>query len=164
MDASIEFNPILNKSNEISFYFGYQYLETADKDVEDEIKSGKIFKVGSTGVIRPVQLVEYGGLFNRPKHSGVAKLSYTYIPFALNANIRAVMKDKYGFADRNSNLILDNANEYAPGYVLWNVNITKSFNNFDLKVGVENLFDRTSLQYTPEIPGRIVYAGIGAHL
>src|SRR5690606_24714989 len=110
------------------------------------------------------QLVEYGGLFNRPKHSGVAKLSYTYIPFALNANIRAVMKDKYGFADRNSNLILDNANEYAPGYVLWNLNITKSFNNFDLKVGVENLFDRTSLQYTPEIPGRIVYAGIGAHL
>src|SRR5690606_17500793 len=64
VDASIEFNHILNKSNEISFYFGYQYLETADKDVEDEIKSGKIFKVGSTGVIRPVQLVEYGGLFN----------------------------------------------------------------------------------------------------
>lgn len=164
LDASIEFSPMINKANGLSFYFGYQYLEAADKDVEDDIKAGRIFKTGSTGVIRPVQLVEYGGLFNRPKHSGVAKISYTYLPWALNANIRAVMKDKYGFADRNSNLILDNANEYAPGYVLWNINLMKSFNNFDLKIGVENLFDRTSLQYTPEIPGRIIYAGFGAHL
>lgn len=164
LDASVEFTPMISKSNEVSFFFGYQYLETADKDVVDEIKAGQIFKIGATGVLRPVQIVEYGGLFNRPKHSGVAKLSYTYLPWALNANVRAVIKDKYGFADRNSNLILDNANEYAPGYVLWNINVTRSFKYFDLKAGVENLFDRTSLQYTPELPGRIIYAGIGAHL
>lgn len=164
LDASIDFKIADTKTNELSFFFGYQFLETGNKDVIEEIESKQIFKTGSTGVVRPVQLVEYGGLFNRPMHSGVAKISYTYLPLELTAYLRAVMKGKYGFADRNGNLILDNDNEYAPGYVLWNLNFTKSFKMFDLKVGVENMFDRTSLQYTPELPGRIIYAGIGARL
>jgi outer membrane receptor for ferrienterochelin and colicins len=163
-DASLDLKVIETEQNEISLFFGYQFLETGNKDVIDEIESKQIFKTGSTGVVRPVQLVEYGGLFNRPMHSGVAKLSYTYSPLELTAYLRAVMKGKYGFADRNGNLILDNNNEYAPGYVLWNLNFTKSFKMFDIKLGVENMFDRTSLQYTPELPGRIIYAGIGARL
>lgn len=164
VDASLDVKIADTKTNELSFFFGYQYLETGDKDIVEEINAKHIFKTGSTGVIRPVQIVEYGGLFNRPMHSGVAKLSYTYLPWQVTGYLRAVMKGKYGFADRNGNLILDNDNEYAPGYVLWNLNLTKSFKMFDLKVGVENMFDRTSVQYTPELPGRIIYAGIGAYL
>ncbi len=160
LDASIDYTPSLWKDNSISFFFGYQYLETGDKDVVDDIQGKRIFKVGSTGVTRPVQLVEYGGLFNRPMHSGVAKLSYTYVPLEMNVYLRAIMKGKYGFADKNGNLILDNDNEYAPGYVLWNINASKRFGNFRVNAGVENIFDKTSLQYTPELPGRIIFAGI----
>jgi len=140
---------------------GYQYLNSADKDKLDDIRQGKILKVGATGVIRPVQEVEYGGLFGRPKHSGVFKLEYENTKIGSTVNLRTIIKDKYGYADLNSNGILDNANEYAPGYAVWNITITqKVLKYLNVQAGMENIFDKTDARRTPELPGRIFYAGI----
>jgi len=143
------------------FSAGYQYLNTADKDKLEQIRQGKILKVGATGVIRPVQEVEYGGLFGRPKHSGVFKLEYDNHRSGTTINLRTIVKDKYGYSDLNSNGVLDNSNEYAPGYAVWNITVTQNVLKYlNVQAGMENIFDKTDTRRLPELPGRIFYAGI----
>jgi outer membrane receptor for ferrienterochelin and colicins len=145
----------------LSFSAGYQYLEAYDKEALELIRQGKILKVGSTGVIRPVQEVEYGGLFGRSKHSGVFKLSYQNDAFGFGMNLRAIVRSRYGYADLNSNGILDNNNEYIPGYAMFNSSITKNFGSLiTVQAGVDNILDRTDPKLMPEYPGRTFFVGI----
>ncbi len=138
---------------------GYQYLEAKDKDIIDAINNGTIYKVGSTGVVRPVQLSEYGGLLNRSKQSGIVKLSYDSEKLKTVFTIRTVLKGRYGFADKNGNGILDDDNEYAPGYLLWNTSISHQIlKNISILFGIDNIFDHTNPDISPELPGRIIYS------
>lgn len=157
----VEAELVVKPISALTFSAGYQYLEAFDKEAIDKIKKGEILKVGATGIIRPVQLVEYGGLFGRPKHSAVFKLTYDNTKLGFTASLRSIVKDRYGYIDANSNGILDNNNEYAPGYAIWNVTITKQlFKYFTVQAGVDNMFDKMDVQRSPELPGRIFYGGI----
>jgi len=154
----VETNLSLSIIKNLNITFGYQYLDAEDKQVIEDIEAGKIAKIGSTGLLRPVQLVEYGGLFGRSKHSGVVKVNYSFNDDDILFSLRTILKGRYGYIDRNSNLILDADNEYAPGYVLWNSSISKKvIKNFSVQLGVDNIFDYTNPDYTPEFPGRIIY-------
>lgn len=145
----------------ISFSAGYQYLEAYDKEVLELIRKGLILKVGATGVIRPVQEVEYGGLYGRSKHSGVFKVSYQNDNLGLGLNLRAVVRSRYGYADLNSNGILDNDNEYIPGYAMFNTSFTKNIGNMvTVQAGIDNILNKTDAKLMPEFPGRIFFAGI----
>jgi outer membrane receptor for ferrienterochelin and colicins len=157
----IETNLTINPFDNLNVTLGYQYLDAKDKQVIDDINNQKIYKTGSTGIVRPVQMVEYGGLFNRSKHSGVVKIYYTLAKYDASINLRVIGKSKYGYIDRNGNGILDNDNEYAPGYVLWNSAVSKKiFKNVSLQIGVDNIFDHKNPEITPEFPGRIIYSTI----
>lgn len=157
VETNISVSPIDN----LNITVGYQYLDAKDKQVIEDIENQKIYKTGSTGVIRPVQLAEYGGLFNRSKHSGVVKVYYTIAKYDATINLRVIGKSKYGYIDRNGNGILDNDNEYAPGYFLWNSAVSKKIlSNISLQVGVDNIFDYKNPDITPEFPGRIIYSTI----
>lgn len=157
IETNISINPIDN----LTLSVGYQYLDAKDKQVIEDIENQKIYKTGSTGVIRPVQMVEYGGLFNRSKHSGVIKIYYTLAKYDASINLRVIGKSKYGYVDKNGNGILDNDNEYAPGYVLWNSAVSKKIlSNVSLQLGVDNIFDYTNPDLTPQFPGRIIYSTI----
>lgn len=140
---------------------GYQFLIARDDDVLDSIRAGRIFKVGSTGVVRPVQLVEYGGLFNRSRHTGSVKATWdTDIAGAgFSTSIRGLMRGRYGYADRNGNGILDADNEYEPGYTLWNLSMAvRPVKTVALEARLDNLFDVT--RPLVPLPGRLFYAGI----
>jgi outer membrane receptor for ferrienterochelin and colicins len=157
----IETELMIKPAGFLYFSAGYQYLKAVDKDALDNVRAGKILKVGATGIIRPVQEVEYGGLFGRPKHSGVFKLVYDNQKLGFTANLRTIIKDKYGYADYNSNGILDDKKEYAPGYALWNITFTQKIKAFlTVQAGVENMFDRMDIDRSPELPGRIFYGAI----
>lgn len=157
----IETNISITPANNLTLSVGYQYLDAKDKQVIEDIENQKIYKTGSTGVIRPVQMVEYGGLFNRSKHSGVIKIYYTLAKYDASINLRVIGKSKYGYVDKNGNGILDNDNEYAPGYVLWNSAISKKIlSNVSLQLGVDNIFDYTNPDLTPQFPGRIIYSTV----
>lgn len=157
----VETEVMLKPTGFLYFSAGYQYLKTVDKDALDNVRKGKILKVGATGIIRPVQEVEYGGLFGRSKHSGVFKLVYDNQKLGFTANLRTIVKDKYGYADYNSNGILDDKKEYAPGYALWNVTLTQRIKEYlTVQAGVENMFDRMDPERSPELPGRIFYGSI----
>lgn len=140
---------------------GYQFLIARDDDVLDSIRSGRIFKVGGTGVVRPVQMVEYGGLFNRSRHTGSVKATWeTDIAGTdFTTSLRGLMRGRYGYADRNGNGILDADNEYEPGYTLWNLSFAiKPVKAVSLEARLDNMFDVT--RPLVPLPGRLFYAGI----
>ena len=144
-----------------SITVGYQYLEAIDVNVLQQIRDHKIFKFGATGIARPVQEVEYGGLFNRSPHSGVVKLTYDDPEAGTILSLRCTVRDKYGDEDLNGNGILDADSEYVPGYALYNITLSqKLWTTISLLFGAENIFNKTNKKQIPSLPGRIVYGGL----
>jgi outer membrane receptor for ferrienterochelin and colicins len=157
LDAEI----VIRLSSALSVSATYQYLEAKDQDVLENVRAEKVFKIGGSGRTRAVQESEYGGLFNRSAHSGTIKVAYDDNHTGLTVSLRGIFRSKYGFADNNGNSILDDDSEYAPGYSLWNVTCSKRIFDFlILQAGVNNVFDVTSKEFAPSVPGRILYAGI----
>ncbi len=157
----IEAEASVEVAHHLSLTLGYQYLEAKDEQVLEQIRAGTISKVGSTGRVRPVQEAEYGGLFNRSRHSGIVKIVYDNPAHGTVVSLRGVVRGKYGFADRNLNGVLDDDSEYAPGYALWNASMAQDIPSlFTLHVGADNLFNKKDPQRLPSVPGRVLFASI----
>ncbi len=147
--------------DEFSLKAGYQYLETIDEEILKKINSGKIYKQSSSGRLIKVSRKDYGGLFNRSKHSGIIRFTYSNIKTGLYFTITGILKGRYGLYDMNNNNILDEDNEYAPGYAIWNLVINKSFGqHISLSLRIENLLDKKLKEQIINLPGRILSAGI----
>ncbi|WP_196896077.1 TonB-dependent receptor plug domain-containing protein [Aureivirga marina] len=157
-------------NEKLKFSAGYQYLDAKDKDVVQEIKDGKRYgRNPKTGESFKLKLSDYGGLFNRSKHTANFKISATNFWKKISGNLRIIYKGKYGFADLNGSGILDSDNEYTEGYTLVNTNFSRPFfeNKLILSIGAENLFDYTykTDEYTiTSLPGRILYTSLKLNL
>jgi outer membrane receptor for ferrienterochelin and colicins len=158
----------------LTFSAGYQFLLTYDLDMLDSIRAQKIYKVGVTGITRPVQRVEYGGLFNRSHNTGNVKVGIDRErQEGFTILLRGLFRDRYGYTDFNHNKILDDDREYARGYALWNFDVTQRLSRFvALRAGVENIANEQApvplestdpsnpVRTVPSLPGRILRAGI----
>ena len=142
---------------------GYQYLQAKDETVLYNIKAGNVYrKDPSTQVTTRVSANDYGGLFNRSRHSGNFKLFYENKKYGFNANLRCIYRGRYGFADKNNNQILDADYEYVTGYALWNIAATKNFKNgISVQAGIDNLFNFKNVSYMPGIAGRLWFISAG---
>ncbi len=139
----------------------YQFLQTGDLDVMRKIEEGKLFKRDALGNDVRVSLKDYGGLFHRPVHSANIRLTYQHNQFGLFSTLRVNLKSKYGFKDVNSNLILDDDSEYAPGYAIFNWNISKElFQIFKISAGVNNIFDKKDTRLLAVYPGRTFFISV----
>ncbi len=139
---------------------GYQYLEAIDVNILDKIKAGKIFMTTKEGD-RKVKPSEYGGLMNRSKHSANAKIEYDNQKIGLNAFLRGTFRGRYGFSDKNNDNILDQDDEYAPAYSLWNLTVSKILlEDFNLQLGVDNIFDKFDPEHLVSNPGRTFFVNI----
>ncbi len=149
----ININHSLNKY--FSFSAGYQYLDAKDKDVLKRINNSEIVKrdpvtYNSTYVTK----AEYGGLFNRSKHTANLHFFYNEKEKGWAANIRANYRGRFGFSDINGDNILDDDREYVQGYVLLNAAISKSFKpGFEIQAGAENILDHKNRDRLPNLPG-----------
>lgn len=140
---------------------GYQFLEAKDKAVIDNIRNGQVFRRNPTTLLTErVQRADYGGLLNRSRHMANLKFFYEFPKRRFSASLRGVYRSRYGFADNNGNLILDEASEYVPGYVTWHVTASKTINMFTLQAGVDNLTGYTDPQFIPSLAGRLWYASL----
>jgi outer membrane receptor for ferrienterochelin and colicins len=152
---------ILNSANSsFTFSAGYQYLEAKDKTVLSEIEDGNYFaRNPETLETKRLSKSDYGGLMGRSNHMINAKLFYRNSKNGLSANIRAIHRSKYGFGDRNGNLILDNANEYVDGYTTVNISAGKQLFNqkLNLQIGADNLLDYRDEIYIPALAGRLLW-------
>lgn len=142
----------------LSMTAGYQYLQTRDRDVLEQIKSGSLFK-RVDGRDQRVQLSDYGGLFNRAPHT--ASISASHRLGRTTTNLRLAYRHRYGFGDRNGNLILDDDSEYAPGYLLIDLTATYRLSNrFRAQGGIVNLTGRVFPDLVPALAGRIIHLGL----
>ncbi len=144
----------------LRFSFGYAFLDTRDLDVLDQIDQGDLFKRDENNITTLVTRSDYGGLFNRSRHSGNFKINYQDRLTGINLALRGIYRGKFGFADLNGNLILDDPSEYADSWVSLNLTASKSFNDrINLELGGTNLLN-TQTPNQPNNPGRVIFAGI----
>jgi len=147
-----------------SFGIGYQFLDTGDEEVVDEIDDGSLFK-RVNGRDRRVRKEEYGGLFNRSRHSGNLRITFVDANRGLTAALRGLYRGRYGLGDLNGNLILDDRSEYVPGYLTLNLTVTKTISNsVSAQIGIRNMLGEMNVDQIPSLPGRLVFGGLTIEL
>lgn len=146
-------------TDDLQLSFGYMLLDARDLDVMDRISNGEIFRRDSQNRTQRVNRSDYGGLFNRSRHSGNIKISYQEPYSGINVALRGIYRGRFGFGDINGNLILDDPAEYAKGLTSWNLTLNKSLQNGILvEVGGFNLTNQTNI-YDPTNPGTMLFLG-----
>ncbi|EMS30849.1 TonB-dependent receptor [Mariniradius saccharolyticus AK6] len=156
----IEVDAQIDLLDNLSLSAGYAFLDARDLEVIERIDNGEIFKRNAQNQTRRVTRADYGGLFNRSRHSGNLKINYQERTSGVDLAFRAIFRGKFGFADLNGNLILDDEREYAPGWVSFNLTASKTFGNgVFLEAGGTNLLD-TVTPAQPNNPGRVLFIGI----
>jgi outer membrane receptor for ferrienterochelin and colicins len=108
---------------------------------------------------------DYGGLFNRSKHSANLQVAYRNEKQKAGISARAVYRGRFGFSDINGNNVLDDDREYAAGYVMLNTTLNKEFKKgISMQVGIDNLLDYTNITQLPSIPGRTYFINLNFQL
>ncbi len=160
----IEAEVALKPLSGLTLSAGYQLVDAKDEGVLEKIREGRIGRTEGTvlnPVFVPIRESEYGGLFGRSRHLLNVKVLYENEAVGVSGFVRGVIRSRYGFADLNGNLILDNDAEYAPGYAIWDITLNqKLWAGFALQAGIDNVFNQTDIRYTPFLPGRIVFVGV----
>ncbi|TAF94926.1 MAG: TonB-dependent receptor [Cytophagia bacterium] len=165
-EIELNYSKPITQNSKLIFSAGYQYLEVKDKAIVQQLKDGNLFRRNpETLVTERLKSSDYGGLFGRSRHMANAKLFYENDKKGISATLRAIYRGRYGFGDRNGNLILDAPNEYVRGYVLWNASASKQMGKyFDLQAGVDNLFNYTDNQFIPSLAGRLAWVRVAVSL
>lgn len=159
-DARYQLRPGLTLSG------GYQLLYAKDKAAEERIKAGNVYRRDpQTQETTRVKPEDYGGLYNRSRHSWNVKAFYEDEKRGWSGSVRGVYRGRYGFGDVNGNALLDAADEYVAGYWLLNLAAAKTFRKrLTLQAGIDNLLDHTNPQYISSLPGRLYYASLQLEL
>ena len=150
---------------ELNISVGYNFVDAKDYDVIKKIEEGKVFRRDPiTLETQRVTQKDYGGLFDRSKHSFTVKIFYENKKYDFNTYLRAIYRGKYGWADVNGNQILDVKEEFAPAYTLLNFSFTKTIKNrFHFTVGLDNMLNIKQPQYLPSMNGITGIAGFSVN-
>jgi outer membrane receptor for ferrienterochelin and colicins len=162
VEAELQWVPMAALSLGVS----YQFLDTADRDVLDQIEAGALYVRGEDGRDVRVTRADYGGLAGRSRHSGTFRLTHRLADLGLTTAARLVLRGRYGYANVNDsfvngNVVIDDDAEYAPGYALAHLTVTKTFGPADVQLGVRNLLGHTDAERLPAEPGRVLFVGAG---
>ncbi len=163
IETELNYDIFSTENNQLTFSVGYQYLEAKDKEVLAQIEEGKYFARDSeTQQTKRLTRSDYGGLMGRSNHMANAKLFYRNSKNGFSANLRAIYRSKYGFGDRNGNLILDADNEYVEGFTTLNFSATKKLfkQKLDFQIGVDNLLGYTDEAFIPSLAGRMFWVRV----
>lgn len=162
IEANLQLAVALAEVGAFSVQGGYQFLDAKDVQVLEAIDRGE------AGTIDELLTREnYGGLWNRSRHSGTLRLQFDSDNRDWSANVRLQFIGRYGdeSLDRNGVVIsdparkvLDRPDEYVDGYTVINLAATRSFDvdSFRIKVGagMNNVLDRFHPTLIPGLVGR----------
>ncbi|MGG9970444.1 TonB-dependent receptor plug domain-containing protein [Ferruginibacter sp. SUN002] len=149
-----------------TFNAGYQYLDAKDKDAVKNIKNRKVIQRDPVTYISTyTTMSQYGGLFNRSKHSANIQVIYTDKKTNISGSIRATYRGRFGYADINGSQILDDDREYVKGYTMLNLSINKTFvKGFELQIGSDNILNHTDRVKMPNLFGRTYFVNCNINL
>lgn len=147
-------------SSSWEFSAGYAFLDTEDQDVMARIEAGELFKRNAQNRTVRVTEADYGGLFNRSRHSGNIKATWISAQKDWNVSLRGIYRGAFGFGDINGNLILDDDREYASGMFNLNLRVSKQLSKgIEAELGAFNILEQVTI-YQPNNPGRTFFAGL----
>jgi outer membrane receptor for ferrienterochelin and colicins len=150
----------------IRFSAAYQLLEAKDKSVIALLQKHAIIKrdpITYTSTITGMK--DYGGLFNRSKHTASFQLNYHNQQGAFYCQFRGVYIGRSGYSDMNGNNILDDNREYTEGYTLLGLVFTKEIKKFmQWQFGADNLLAHMDKVRLPGLSGRTWFINCTIHL
>lgn len=151
------------KKGALDITAGYQFLVTADKDVLDAIKAGKMFSRDlETGLSRLMKRSEYAGLPNRSKHMANLRIFHEWAATGWFATARAIWRSRWGTTDIDGNGIINRDDEFARGFVQLNLSAGKNLKNgIRIMAGVDNVFNYKDEVNLPGQPGYNWYLTLG---
>ncbi|HMP85900.1 MAG TPA: TonB-dependent receptor, partial [Lacibacter sp.] len=91
----MEFNLHYQLATGLSLQAGYQYLQTADKDLLRRVKNGNVFGRDAAGA--PARLMtrsDYSGLLNRSAHMANLRLFYQHVTTGWTGSLRFVYRSR----------------------------------------------------------------------
>jgi outer membrane receptor for ferrienterochelin and colicins len=141
---------------------GYQYLQTADKDIMERVKNEEIFGRDITeGSARLMTLNDYSGLLNRSKHMANLRLFYDYAKSGWSSSLRFIYRSRFGVLDKDGNGFANMDEEFAAAMLQVNALVSKQINKqFQAQAGINNLFNQTNARFMPNLPGRNFFIAI----
>lgn len=139
----------------ITIFAGYQFLNTADKDIYEAVKEEKVYgRDYAGGTARLMTLSDYGGLNNRSKHIANLKLFFEPAKKMFNASIRAIYRSRWGVYDNDGNGFANQQSEYAKGFLQLNMAVSfKPAAGWQVQTGLNNLLNYTDAVNMPNLPG-----------
>lgn len=141
---------------------GYQYLETADKNILNNIRNEQVF--GRDMVGGPARLMtkaDYSGLLNRSKHMANLRLFYDDVKSGWSASLRFIYRSRFGVLDKDGNGFANMDEEFAQAMLQVNATASKQLNKqFNLQAGINNLLNQTNARFMPNLPGRNFFIAI----
>ena len=150
-----EINTTYQLFKNIKLSGGYQFLQTGDKDILQQIKNNKIYgRDMVNGAARLMTTKDYSGLLNRSKHMANFRVFYDDATSGWSASIRFIYRSRWGVLDKDGNGFANMDAEYAPSNLQINTTVAKKFNNhFTAQFGINNLANQTNAQFMPNTPG-----------
>jgi len=131
---------------------GYQFL-----DAQRRIERERTVQDSQGEIVQQTD-ISFEPMFNRSQHSGNFSIFYKS-KNGWGANLRGILKGKFGLFDRNGNGFVD-SNEYEPGYTVWNAAISRRVGKLaTIQAGADNLFNYININQ-PFFAGRLWYGQV----
>lgn len=173
IEANLRLAFHFSESQLLSVDFGYQYLDANDVEVLDAIDKKEAIYV--TGEI--LTRKNYGGLWLRSRHSGVARVQFDEKELGIRANVRLQYVGRFGDESLDKNglaigsparKVLDHDDEYVHGYSILNFAVSKRFegenflsaSSIETTIGVNNILNSMNLKSIPSLLGRQFFVNL----
>ena len=155
------------QASQMSYSFGYQFLDTRDLEVYEAMKEGMAGTINPmTGSFRVLTKDEYGGLWFRSVHTGILRVNYTDKSLGFSASIRAQFIGRFGDEALdvngpvfNNRKVPDLPSEFVSAYTILNFGLSKDFSihsthNVQCTLAVNNALNVMNLRSMPNLLGR----------
>ena len=153
----IETEITVQPTKNFSISSGYQFLQTADKDELNKIKSKTVYTRNADGTSRLLNKSEYEGLPNRSKNMFNLKLTYQSNENCF-ATARLLYKSKWYVSDKDGNGLINSNDEFGKSYFITNISAGKNFGKTtNVIIGMDNVLNYKDILYLPNLQGRMIY-------
>ena len=151
----VEINATYQMFKNFKLSGGYQYLQTADKDIFQQVKNGKVYgRDIVNGAARLLTTADYSGLLNRSKHMANFRMFYDNAKNGWSASLRFIYRSRWGVVDKDGNGFANMDAEFAPANLQINTTVAKKISNhFTTQLGFNNLSNQTNALFMPNTPG-----------
>lgn len=158
----VEFNINYQLHQLFSISGGYQYLETADKDIIENINNKEVFGrdiVG--GSARLITKADYSGLLNRSKHMANLRLFYDDAKKGWSSSLRFIYRSRFGVLDLDGNGFANMDAEFAKGMIQMNLTAAKQINKqLNIQAGINNVLNQINARFMPNLPNRNFFIAV----